>query len=67
MKIGITVFVSDPVAAFKFYTEILGFKEKLFLPGSGYRLLCRRPNPTAHNLCWNESQCYRREIPDCIV
>ncbi|HZY78483.1 MAG TPA: VOC family protein [Cyclobacteriaceae bacterium] len=34
MKIGMTsVFVSDPVAAFKFYTEILGFKEKLFLPG----------------------------------
>lgn len=33
MKIGLTsVFVNDPVAAFKFYTEVLGFVEKLFVP-----------------------------------
>lgn len=33
MKIGITsVFVDDPVAAFHFYTEVLGFTKKLFIP-----------------------------------
>lgn len=33
MKIKMTgVFVHDPVKAFKFYTEILGFKELLFMP-----------------------------------
>lgn len=33
MKIALTsVSVSDPIAAFKFYTEVLGFKEKMFMP-----------------------------------
>lgn len=33
MKIGLTsVFVNDPVAAFRFYTEVLGFVEKLYAP-----------------------------------
>lgn len=33
MKIGMTsVFVSDPVSAFRFYTGVLGFTEKLFVP-----------------------------------
>lgn len=33
MKIGVTsVFVPDPVAAFKFYTEVLGFEKKMFVP-----------------------------------
>ncbi len=33
MKIALTsVSVNDPIAAFKFYTEILGFKEKLYIP-----------------------------------
>jgi predicted enzyme related to lactoylglutathione lyase len=33
MKIGMTsVFVDDPVRAFKFYTEILGFVKKVFMP-----------------------------------
>lgn len=33
MKIALTsIPVDDPVAAFKFYTEILGFKEQLFQP-----------------------------------
>lgn len=33
MKIGMTsVFVDDPVRAFRFYTEVLGFKQKMFLP-----------------------------------
>ena|SRR5688572_27549505 len=33
MRIGMTsVFVDDPVKAFTFYTEVLGFTEKLFVP-----------------------------------
>jgi predicted enzyme related to lactoylglutathione lyase len=33
MKIGlVSVFVHDPLVAFKFYTEVLGFVEKLYLP-----------------------------------
>ncbi len=33
MKIGLTsVFVNDPVAAFRFYTDVLGFVEKLYAP-----------------------------------
>ena len=33
MKIGLTsVFVNDPIEAFKFYTEILGFIERLYMP-----------------------------------
>ena len=33
MKIALTsISVNDPIAAFKFYTETLGFVEKLFLP-----------------------------------
>lgn len=33
MRIGMTsVFVDDPVKAFQFYTEVLGFKKKLFIP-----------------------------------
>src|SRR5262245_18119392 len=33
MKIGLTsVSVNDPIAAFKFYTEKLGFVEKMFMP-----------------------------------
>jgi len=33
MKIGLTsVFVHDPVAAFKFYTEVLGFVKRMYMP-----------------------------------
>lgn len=33
MKIALTsVSVNDPIHAFKFYTEILGFREKMYLP-----------------------------------
>jgi catechol 2,3-dioxygenase-like lactoylglutathione lyase family enzyme len=28
----VSVFVSDPIAAFKFYTETLGFKKMLYMP-----------------------------------
>ncbi len=33
MKIALTsVFVEDPIKAFKFYTEVLGFAEKMYMP-----------------------------------
>ncbi|MEZ4518198.1 MAG: VOC family protein [Chloroflexota bacterium] len=33
MKIALTsVFVNDPIEAFKFYTEVLGFVERLYMP-----------------------------------
>jgi predicted enzyme related to lactoylglutathione lyase len=33
MKIAlVSVFVNDPIKAFKFYTETLGFVEKMYLP-----------------------------------
>lgn len=33
MNIALTsIPVNDPIAAFRFYTEILGFKEKLYMP-----------------------------------
>jgi predicted enzyme related to lactoylglutathione lyase len=33
MKIGMTsVFVHNPIDAFKFYTEVLGFAKKLYMP-----------------------------------
>lgn len=33
MNIALTsVSVNDPIHAFKFYTEVLGFKEKLYMP-----------------------------------
>jgi predicted enzyme related to lactoylglutathione lyase len=33
MKIKMTgIFVEDPVSAFKFYTEILGFKKLMYMP-----------------------------------
>jgi len=33
MKISlVSLPVNDPITAFKFYTEILGFKEKLYMP-----------------------------------
>jgi len=33
MKIALTsVSVNDPIEAFKFYTEVLGFKEKMYMP-----------------------------------
>jgi predicted enzyme related to lactoylglutathione lyase len=33
MKIAMTsVHVDDPIKAFKFYTEVLGFKERMYMP-----------------------------------
>lgn len=46
MKIGMTgVFVNDPVAAFRFYNEVLGFKEKLFMPEANLAIVVSPEEP----------------------
>ena len=46
MKIGLTgVFVDDPIKAFKFYTEILGFVEKLYMPEAALAIVVSPEEP----------------------
>lgn len=46
MKIALTsVFVPHPPDAFKFYTEVLGFEEKLFLPDAGLAIVVSPEDP----------------------
>ena len=77
MKIGVTsVFVPNPVEAFKFYTEVLGFKEKLYQPEHWIAIVVspEQPDGTAlmlepnHNaIAKNYQQAlYKANIP-CIV
>ncbi len=50
MKIAMTgIHVIDPIAAFNFYTEILGFKEFLFMPDHNLAIVVSKdqPNGTA--------------------
>jgi len=50
MKIALTsVFVDDPNKAFKFYTEVLGFIERLYLPEAQLAIVASpdEPNGTA--------------------
>lgn len=50
MKIAITgIHVTDPIAAFKFYTEVLGFKEFMFMPEHKLAIVVSKdqPNGTA--------------------
>jgi catechol 2,3-dioxygenase-like lactoylglutathione lyase family enzyme len=77
MKIGVTsVFVPNPVDAFKFYTEVLGFVEKLYQPEHWIAIVVspEQPDGTAlmlepnHNaIARNYQQAlYKANIP-CIV
>ena len=51
MKIGVTsVFVPDPVAAFKFYTEVLGFEKKMFVPESWLAIVASPEQPDGTHL-----------------
>jgi len=46
VKIGLTgVFVDDPIKAFKFYTEILGFVEKLYMPEAALAIVVSPEEP----------------------
>ena len=47
MKIALTsVFVPDPIKAFAFYTEILGFKEHLYMPDHSLAIIVSPEDPT---------------------
>ena len=51
MKIGITsLFVDDPVRAFNFYTEVLGFKEKVFIPKQWIAIVVSPEDPEGTSL-----------------
>jgi predicted enzyme related to lactoylglutathione lyase len=51
MKIGMTsVFVSDPVAAFKFYTEVLGFVKKIYIPTQWIAIVVSAEDPDGTSL-----------------
>jgi catechol 2,3-dioxygenase-like lactoylglutathione lyase family enzyme len=51
MKIGITsVFVDDPVRAFHFYTEVLGFVKKTFIPEKWIAIVVSSEDPEGTSL-----------------
>ena len=46
MKISMTsVFVDDPLKAFRFYTEVLGFRERLFMPEANLAIVASPEDP----------------------
>ncbi len=58
MKIGLTsVFVNDPLKAFAFYTEVLGFVKKMYVPEAYLAIVVspEEPNGTALLLEPNEN------------
>lgn len=51
MKILLTnVFVNDPIEAFKFYTEILGFAEQLYMPEANLAIVVSPEAPDGTGL-----------------
>mgnify|MGYP003575306227 CR=1 FL=1 len=51
MKIGLTsVFVHDPIAAFKFYTEVLGFVKRTYMPEAWIAIVVSPEEPNGTGL-----------------
>ena len=51
MKIAMTsVFVNDPPGAFRFYTEVLGFRERLFMPEANLAIVVSPEDPDGTGL-----------------
>jgi len=51
MKIKLTsVFVNDPVKAFKFYTEVLGFVKKIYIPEAYLAIVVSSEEPNGTGL-----------------
>lgn len=51
MKIGMTsVFVHDPVSAFHFYTQVLGFAKKTFIPEQWIAIVVSQEDPEGTSL-----------------
>lgn len=55
MKIAmVSVFVEDPVKAFKYYTEVLGFEEVMYSP-ENYIVIVKSRLDSMEPLCyWNQ-------------
>jgi catechol 2,3-dioxygenase-like lactoylglutathione lyase family enzyme len=46
MKIALTsIFVDDPARAFKFYTEVLGFVERMYIPEASLAIVASPEEP----------------------
>ncbi|MFL5731594.1 MAG: VOC family protein [Chloroflexia bacterium] len=51
MKIALTsITVNDPIEAFKFYTEILGFAERMYIPEARLAIVVSPEEPTGTGL-----------------
>jgi predicted enzyme related to lactoylglutathione lyase len=51
MRIGLTnVFVDDPAKAFKFYTDVLGFTERMFIPEAQLAIVASPEDPAGTGL-----------------
>lgn len=51
MKISVTsVFVDDPLEAFRFYTEVLGFRERLSMPEANLAIVVSPEEPDGTGL-----------------
>jgi predicted enzyme related to lactoylglutathione lyase len=51
MKIALTsVFVDDPIKAFKFYTEVLGFIERMYIPEAHLAIVASPEEPAGTGL-----------------
>ena len=51
MKIALTsVFVNDPVKAFRFYTEVLGFIKRLYVPEANLAIVASPEEPNGAGL-----------------
>ncbi|MEQ8811291.1 MAG: VOC family protein, partial [Imperialibacter sp.] len=57
MKIALTsIFVNDPIAAFKFYTEVLGFVEKMYMPEMQLAIVAGPDEPDGTSLLLEPNQ-----------
>jgi len=77
MKLGmVSIFVNNPLEAFNYYTEVLGFREKMFMP-EAYVAIVTAPDdpdgplillePTDNPIAKNyQTQLYEANLP-CIV
>lgn len=74
MRIGITsVFVNDPVKAFTFYTEKLGFIKKMYIPEAWIAIVVSPEDPNGTSLLLEpnhnpiaktyQQRLYKAEIP----
>lgn len=51
MKIGLTsIFVSDPIEAFHYYTKVLGFGERMFIPEANIAIVVSKDDPNGTGL-----------------